>query len=135
MLLKVWGAQGSIPCFPLFLVSLAIVMCLHVKTPCSKISLCYSQRPRSGTVRPLSARVFMRRTSQRGWVAKAYPDPPSLTELDIEDDLSTSSSTDSFFDDDFDTCHQEEKLQNLLTCNTLGVESKVFIFTTSEGTC
>lgn len=77
-------------------------------------------------MRPLSARVFMRRTSQRGWVAKAYPDPPSLTELDIEDDLSTSSSTDSFFDDDFDTCHQEEKLQNLLTCNTLGVESKVF---------
>ena len=88
----------------------------------------YSQRPRSRTVRPLSARVFMRHTSQRGWVAKAYPDPPSLTELDIEDDLSTSSSTDSFFDDDFDTCHQEEKLQNLLTCNTLGVESKVFIF-------
>ena len=94
--------------------------------------MCHSQRPRSGRVRPLSARVFMRRTSQRGWVAKAYPGPPSLTELDIEDDLSTSSSTDSFFDDDFDTCHQEEKLQNLLTCNTLGVESKVFNLVTLQ---
>jgi len=79
----------------------------------------------SGKVRPLSGRVFMRRTTERGWVAKAYPDPPSLTELDIFDDLSTTSSLDSFFDDDFDTCQQDEKLQNLLTCNTLGVESKV----------
>ena len=70
----------------------------------------------------------MRRTSERGWVAKAYPDPVSETELDLFEDLSATSSLDSFFDDDFDTGQQEEKLQNLLTCNTLGVESKVLEF-------
>lgn len=82
------------------------------------------QWPKSGTVRPLSGRVFMRRTSEKGWVAKAYPHQPSQTDLDIFDDLS-ADSFDSFFDDDFDTAHQEDKLQNLLNVNTLGVESRV----------
>ncbi len=84
-------------------------------------------RPKSGNVRPLSGRVFMRRTSERGWVAKAYPEArgSSQTELEIDDDFSDVDSLDSFFDDDFDTEQQDEKLQNLLSCNTLGVESKV----------
>ena len=67
----------------------------------------------------------MRRTSERGWIAKAYPDAhrtTSQSELDITDDL---SDCDSFFDDDFDTETQNDKLGLLLSCNTLGVESKV----------
>lgn len=68
----------------------------------------------------------MRRTSERGWIAKAYPDAgyrtTSQSELDITDDL---SDCDSFFDDDFDNETQGEKLGLLLSCNTLGVESKV----------
>ena len=83
------------------------------------------QRPKSGKVRPLSSRVFIRRTSGKGWVAKAYPDILDEHDLDIQDDLSDCDSLDSFFDDDFDTEQQGEKLQNLLTCNTLKVESKV----------
>ena len=84
------------------------------------------QRPKSG-VRPLSGRVFMRRSSERGWIAKAYPDAYqaiSQTELEImeDDDL---SDCDSFFDDDFDTDTRDEKLGLLLSCNTLGVESRV----------
>lgn len=83
------------------------------------------QGPKSG-VRPLSGRVFMRRTSERGWIAKAYPDAgcrvTSQSELEIMDDL---SDCDSFFDDDFDMDTQDEKLGVLLSCNTLGVESKV----------
>ena len=81
--------------------------------------------PKSG-VRPLSGRVFMRRSSERGWIAKAYPDAyraSSQLELEMmEDDL---SDCDSFFDDDFDTETKDEKLGLLLSCNTLGVESKV----------
>ena len=87
------------------------------------------QHPRSAEVRPLSGRVFMRRTAERGWIAKAYPDARgSSSQRDFEifdDDFSDMESLDSFFDDDFDMEHQDEKLQNLLSCNTLGVESKV----------
>lgn len=84
------------------------------------------QRPVSG-VRPLSGRVFMRRTSERGWIAKAYPDAGyrlgSQTELEeVIDDI---SDCDSFFDDDFDTETRDEKLGPLLSCNTLGIDSKV----------
>ena len=68
----------------------------------------------------------MRRSSERGWIAKAYPDAgfgaTSQCELDIMDDI---SDCDSFFDDDFDMETQDEKLGLLLSCNTLGVESKV----------
>ena len=69
----------------------------------------------------------MRRT-ERGWVAKHYPDhaPTSLTNLESElDELSDCDSLDSFFDEDFDDRQHSEKLGNLLTCNTLGVEAKV----------
>lgn len=66
----------------------------------------------------------MRRTD-RGWVAKHYPDHPSSHNLELEDDLSDCESLDSFFDEDFDDRQHSEKLGNLLTCNTLGVESKV----------
>lgn len=60
-------------------------------------------------------------------MAKAYPDirVSSQLDLDLHDDLSDVESLDSFFDDDFDTEQKDEKLQNLLSCNTLGVESKV----------
>ena len=68
----------------------------------------------------------MRRSSERGWIAKAYPDAyqaTSQTELElVEDDI---SDCDSFFDDDFDIETKDEKLGMLLSCNTLGVESKV----------
>ena len=68
----------------------------------------------------------MRRSSERGWIAKAYPDAfqaTSQTELELmEDDI---SDCDSFFDDDFDMETKDEKLGMLLSCNTLGVESKV----------
>ena len=69
----------------------------------------------------------MRRTSERGWVAKAYPKPPSQTNLELVDDLSDCDSLDSFFDDDFETGQHQDKLQNLLSCNTLGVESRVSV--------
>ena len=83
------------------------------------------QRPKSGTVRPLSGRIFMRRTAEKGWVAKAYPKPLSQTDLELMDDLSDCDSLDSFFNDDFELGPEQDKLQNLLSCNTLGVESKV----------
>lgn len=70
----------------------------------------------------------MRRSSERGWIAKAYPDVYQATsqlELDlVEDDI---SDCDSFFDDDFDMETKDEKLGMLLSCNTLGVESKVSV--------
>lgn len=74
----------------------------------------------------------MRRTAEKGWIAKAYPkEPTSQTDLGIWDDLSDCGSFDSFFDDDFDLEQPQEKLNNLLSCNTLGVESRVrLIFTT-----
>ena len=86
------------------------------------------QRPKSG-VRPLSGRVFMRRTSERGWIAKAYPDAGMRTtsQLELEDE-EDFSDCDSFFDDDFDVETKDEKLGLLLSCNTLGVESKVSQF-------
>lgn len=73
----------------------------------------------------------MRRSSKRGWVAKAYPEQQSSSSqpnLDLE--LFTGSrldseSLDSFFDDEFEDQNQGEKLGLLLCCNTLGVESKV----------
>ena len=61
-------------------------------------------------------------------MAKAYPQAgsshsqPDLLGSDI--DLISSGSLDSFFDDDFEE-ENEEKLGSLLSCNTLGVESKV----------
>lgn len=75
----------------------------------------------------------MRRTTDHGWVAKAYNvnEPTgvlSQTELDLFEDLSDCESLDSFFDDDFDVQTSEEKLGNLLSCNTLGVETKVCNF-------
>ena len=72
----------------------------------------------------------MRRTTDHGWVAKAYnvSEPlwtHSQPELDLFDDISDCESLDSFFDEDFEEQTSEEKLGNLLCCNTLGVESKV----------
>ena len=64
-------------------------------------------------------------------MAKAYTNTPSLVDLDLledDDELSDCRSLDSFFDDDFDeesASRHEEKLQDLLSCNTLGIESKV----------
>ena len=59
-------------------------------------------------------------------MAKHYPPPPAQSqEVDILDDVSDNDSLDSFFDDDFDHTAQGDKLQNLLSCNTLGVETKV----------
>ena len=73
----------------------------------------------------------MRRTADHGWIAKAYKNEPtsghSQTDIDLFDDLSDCESLDSFFDDDFDAQTSEEKLGNLLSCNTLGVDSKVFV--------
>jgi len=74
----------------------------------------------------------MRQSSKHGWVAKAYSQAgsshsqPDLLGSDV--DLLSSGSMDSFFDDDFEE-ETEEKLGNLLSCNTLGVESKVGIET------
>ena len=87
----------------------------------------HPQRPQSGA-RPLSGRVFMRRSAKHGWTAKAYPQlnsshsQPDL--LGSETDLVSTASLDSFFDDDFEE-ESEEKLGSLLSCNTLGVETKV----------
>ena len=75
--------------------------------------------------RPLSGNVFLRNSAKHGWVAKAYPSPSrtSSSQPNLEDFLTDScESFDSFFDDEFE---KEEKLDNLLSCNTLGVESKV----------
>jgi hypothetical protein len=72
--------------------------------------------------------VFLRHSSKHGWVAKAYPDPPSsfsqtnLIKEAFTDDRLHSESLDSFFDDEFE---EEGSLDNLLACNTLGVEKKV----------
>ena len=77
-----------------------------------------SSRPLSGQIRPLSSRVYMRRTIKKGWVAKCIED-------DDEDEISDEGSLDSFFDDDFDDNTQTQALGQLLSCNTLGVESKV----------
>ena len=66
------------------------------------------------------------RRKEQGWVAKYYPNQTSQTSLDLDDDLSDCDSLDSFFDEDFDSQEQNEKLERLLTCNTLGVESKVW---------
>lgn len=73
----------------------------------------------------------MRRSSTRGWVAKAYPEQQSSSSqpnLDLEHFTSSqleSESLDSFFDDEYEEQDQDEKLGLLLSCNTLGVESKV----------
>lgn len=89
----------------------------------------YLQRPKS-SVRPLSGKVYMRRTNDHGWVAKAYNVSEQMrvesqSELNLFDDLSDDGSLDSFFDDDFNVQTSEEKLGTLLSCNTLGVEAKV----------
>ena len=78
-------------------------------------------------MRPLSGRIFLRKTQEKGWIAKNVPEV-SYEGLEIEDydDIGDDTeSVDSFFDDDFDTEEQDEKLQRLLTCTTLGVASKV----------
>ena len=80
-------------------------------------------RPKSGTVRPLSSRVFIRRTVKNGWVAKGVDG--SRVDLDDEDDEWDANSVDSFFDDDFEEHETEDALKDLLSCNTLGVDSKV----------
>lgn len=72
----------------------------------------------------------MRKTQEKGWIAKNVPEV-SYEGLEIEDydDMyDDTQSVDSFFDDDFDTEEQDEKLQRLLTCTTLGVASKVYGF-------
>lgn len=80
-----------------------------------------SSRPQSGNIRPLSSRVYMRRTVKNGWVAKGIHEE----EDEDEDKLSNAGSLDSFFDDDFDNTPQSQVLEGFLSCNTLGVESKV----------
>lgn len=72
----------------------------------------------------------MRHSSKRGgWIAKAYPEQHtsfSQTNLDLQEPLTEGNleceSLDSFFDDEFE---EHDKLGLLLSCNTLGVESKV----------
>ena len=83
-------------------------------------------RPASA-VRPLSGRIFLRKTQEKGWVAKNLPEvsDEGLEIEDYDDCYSDTQSLDSFFDDDFDTEEQDEKLQRLLTCTTLGIASKV----------
>ncbi len=82
-----------------------------------------TSRPRSGNIRPLSSRVYLRRTVKKGWIAKGINE-----ENEGEDDLgSNTGSLDSFFDDDFDDTPQSEVLGGFLSCNTLGVETKVII--------
>lgn len=74
----------------------------------------------------------MRRTVKKGWTAKAVRGGganASLIDLEEEDELvahgSETESIDSFFDDDFDDQTKEQALGKMLSCNTLGVESKV----------
>ena len=71
----------------------------------------------------------MRHSSKHGWVAKAYPDLQSSSSQPSLENFSRnkleSDSLDSFFDDDFEE-QEVEDLGNLLACNTLGVEKKVF---------
>lgn len=83
-----------------------------------------SKRPQSGNIRPLSSRVYMRRTVKNGWVAKGIHEEDE-EEADNDDRLSDTGSLDSFFDDDFDNTPQSQVLEGFLSCNTLGVESKV----------
>ena len=64
----------------------------------------------------------MRKTIRKGWVARGV----DSSKTDLEDDLSDDGSLDSFFDDDFEEDTQDEALGKLLSCNTLGVEAKVF---------
>ena len=71
--------------------------------------------------RPLSGCVFLRRSSKHGWVAKAYPQTSSNYS---QPDILSSLSTDSFFDDDFEE-ESVEKLGSLLSCDKLGVDTKV----------
>lgn len=91
------------------------------------------QRP-SSAVRPLSGHVFMRHSSKHGWVAKGYPDMhSSSSQPNLDSDLFGTEnldceSLDSFFDDDFEDQGTVERLGNLLSCNTLGVETKVCAF-------
>jgi len=69
----------------------------------------------------------MRKTQDRGWIAKNLSEVSydGLEIEDYDDNYSETQSLDSFFDDDFDTEEQDEKLQRLLTCTTLGISSKV----------
>ena len=67
------------------------------------------------------------RRMEHGWVAKHYPQtelPSSRTDLN-DDTGSDCDSLDSFFDEEFDDREESERLGDLLSCNTLGVESKV----------
>lgn len=68
------------------------------------------------------------RRMEHGWVAKHYPDNGSNSQTNIDtelEDLSDCDSLDSFFEEEFDDRDHNEKLNNLLSCNTLGVDSKV----------
>lgn len=83
----------------------------------------------SSLIRPLSGRIFMRRTVKNGWTARAIKG--SLIDLEEggdEGEGSDTGSLDSFFDDDFEDSSIE--LGKLLSCNTLGVESKVDLYIT-----
>ena len=70
------------------------------------------------------------RRMEHGWVAKHYPtdQPTSLTNISDDLDDSDGESLDSFFDEEFDDREENEKLRDLLSCNTLGVESKVSLY-------
>ena len=48
----------------------------------------------------------------------------SIVDLENEEEL----SDDSFFEDDFNEDTHEDSLGKLLSCNTLGVESKVKLY-------
>ena len=81
----------------------------------------------------------MRCSSKHGWVAKAYPETQSSSSqpnLDnYSDDMLQSESLDSFFDDEFEEEDEVGKLGNLLSCNTLGVEARVWTqFCSQENT-
>ncbi len=63
-------------------------------------------------------------------MAKAYPDvKASSSQPNLDGDFGSgfldSESLDSFFDDEFEDNEEVEKLGNLLSCNNLGVETKV----------
>lgn len=73
------------------------------------------------------------RRMEHGWVAKHYPDSGSNshTNMDTElEDLSDCDSLDSFFEEEFDDRDHDEKLKNLLSCNTIAGDSKVCIQST-----
>lgn len=64
-------------------------------------------------------------------MAKHYPDSDHTSQTNLNnmneflEEISDCESLDSFFDEEFDEREHSEKLGDLLSCNTLGVESRV----------